>query len=191
MRLFIAIDIKNSEVEKLQNQLINKFGLDCRYFRPIKRDNLHITIKFLGEKTEVIAKNITYDLALIQFNSFNLLFDQLDIFPNNYSPRIVWLGLNNESSKKLSDLYSQINNKLKKYDNGNNKNPNMDDSKRFIPHLTLFRVHNNKAIFDFVNSFFDKIIVKVDTIILKKSELTSNGSIYSDLFKIYACKENA
>ncbi|HEY6535272.1 MAG TPA: RNA 2',3'-cyclic phosphodiesterase [Candidatus Nitrosocosmicus sp.] len=191
MRLFIAIDIKNNEVGKLQNQLINECGLDYRYFKPIKKDNLHITLKFLGEKTEVIAKNITYDLAFIQFNSFNLIFDHLDIFPNNYSPRIVWLGLNTESSKKLFDLYSQIDGKLKKYDNGNNKNSNMGDSKRFIPHLTLFRVHNNKAIFDFVNSFSNKIIVKVDTIILKKSELTSNGSIYSDLFKIYACKENA
>ena len=56
MRLFVAIDIKNNEVEKLQNQLINKFGLDYRYFKPIKKDNLHITLEFLGEKTKVIAK---------------------------------------------------------------------------------------------------------------------------------------
>ncbi len=191
MRLFIAIDVKNNEVEKLQNQLINKFGLDCRYFKPIKKDNLHITLQFIGEKTEVIAKNITYDLALIRFNSFNLIFDHLGVFPNKYFPRIVWLGLNHESSKKLSDLYSQINNKLKKYDNGNNGSSNRGNSKRFFPHLTIFRVHNNNTNFDFSNYFFDKIVVKVDMILLKKSELTSNGSIYSDLFKINACKENA
>ena len=191
MRLFVAIDIKNNEVEKLQNQLVNKFGLDSRYFKPIKKDNLHITLEFLGEKTEVNAKNIIYDLALIHFNSFNLIFDHLGIFPNKYFPRIVWLGLDHESSKKLSNLYSQINNKLKKYDNGNNKRSNMDNSKRFFPHLTIFRVRSNITNFDFSNYFFEKIVERVDLILLKKSELTSNGSIYSDLFKINACIENA
>ncbi len=46
---------------------------------------------------------------------------------------------------------------------------------------------------NFLSSFSDKIISEeeVNTISLKKSTLTSNVSIYSDLFNIYAYKRNA
>jgi RNA 2',3'-cyclic 3'-phosphodiesterase len=195
MRLFVAIDINNITIEQFQNYLIKKFNFNSLYIKPIKKDNLHITIKFLGEKTDLETKDIVSDLAKIHFTSFNMVFNNIGIFPHMKSPRIIWLGLTDESSKKLNDIYFQINGVLKKYDYEKNKSTLLDsDTQKFLPHLTIFRIRNNYLIPNFISSFSDGIILEgeeVNTIILKKSVLTSRGSIYSNLFNIYANKRNA
>jgi RNA 2',3'-cyclic 3'-phosphodiesterase len=195
MRLFVAIDINNITIEQFQNYLIKKFNFNSLYIKPIKKDNLHITIKFLGEKTDLETKDIVSDLAKIHFTSFNMVFNNIGIFPHMKSPRIIWLGLTDESSKKLNDIYFKINGVLKKYDYEKNKSTLLDpDTQKFLPHLTIFRIRNNYLIPNFISSFSDGIILEgeeVNTISLKKSVLTSRGSIYSNLFNIYANKRNA
>ncbi len=194
MRLFVAIDINNIAIEQFQNYLIKKFNFNSLYVKPIKKDNLHITIKFLGEKTDLETKDIVSDLTKIHFTSFNMVFNNIGIFPHMKSPRIIWLGLTDESSKKLNDIYFQINGVLKKYDYEKNKSTLLDsDTQKFLPHLTIFRIRNNYLIPNFISSFSDRIILEkeVNTISLKKSVLTSSGSIYSNLFNIYANKRNA
>ena len=194
MRLFVAIDINNIAIEQFQNYLIKKFNFNSLYVKPIKKDNLHITIKFLGEKTDLETKDIVSDLTKIHFTSFNMVFNNIGIFPHVKSPRIIWLGLTDESSKKLNDIYFQINGVLKKYDYEKNKSTLLDsDTQKFLPHLTIFRIRNNYLIPNFISSFSDRIILEkeVNTISLKKSVLTSSGSIYSNLFNIYANKRNA
>ena len=197
MRLFVAIDINKVGVEKLQNYLSNKFKFNPRIVKPIKRENLHITIKFLGEKTDIETKDIMDDLTRIHFDSFKMLFDKMGVFPHMRSPRIIWLGLDDQSNKKLNDIYFQINDVLKKYDNGNNNSErkNSSGNQKFFPHLTIFRIHNNHVIPNFPSSLSDRLILEeeeeVNTISLKKSTLTSNGSVYSDLLYINATKRNA
>jgi 2'-5' RNA ligase len=198
MRLFVAIDINKVGVEKLQNYLSNKFKFNPRNVKPIKRENLHITIKFLGEKTDIETKDIMADLTRIRFDSFKILFDKMGVFPHMRSPRIIWLGLDNQSNKKLNDIYFQINDVLKKYDDGNNNSERKNSSgkQKFFPHLTIFRIHNNHMIPDFLSSPSDRLISEeeeeeVNTISLKKSTLASNGSVYSDLLYINATKRNA
>ncbi len=194
MRLFVAIDINNITIEQFQNYLIKKFNFNSLYVKPIKKDNLHITIKFLGEKTDLETKDIVSDLTKIHFTSFNMVFNNIGIFPHMKSPRIIWLGLTDESSKKLNDIYFQINGVLKKYDYEKNKSTLSDsDIQKFLPHLTIFRIRNNYLIPNFISSFSDRIILEkeVNIISLKKSVLTSSGSIYSNLFNIYANKRNA
>jgi RNA 2',3'-cyclic 3'-phosphodiesterase len=195
MRLFVAIDINNITIEQFQNYLIKKFNFNSLYIKPIKKDNLHITIKFLGEKTDLETKDIVSDLAKIHFTSFNMVFNNIGIFPHMKSPRIIWLGLTDESSKKLNDIYFKINGVLKKYDYEKNKSTLLDpDTQKFLPHLTIFRIRNNYLIPNFISSFSDGIILEgeeLNTISLKKSVLTSRGSIYSNLFNIYANKRNA
>ena len=139
MRLFIAIDINNINIEKFQNYLIKKFNFNSRHVRPIQKNNLHITIKFLGEKTDLETNDIISDLTKIHFDSFNMVFNNVGIFPNMKFPRIIWLGLDDESSKKLNDIYYQINDVLKKYDSIKKKS----DTSRFFYHSKIFSSSNH------------------------------------------------
>ena len=193
MRLFVAIDINDIKIEKLQNSLVKKFNFNSQYVKPIKKNNLHLTLKFLGEKTDLEAKYIITDLSKIDFTSFNIVFNNIGVFPHLRSPRIIWIGLDDESKRKLNDVYLQLNNILQKYDNTQNKDTLLDaDSQKFVPHLTIFRIYKNHRIPNIISSFDNMIISEneVNTISLKKSILTPNGSIYSDLFNIYANKRN-
>jgi 2'-5' RNA ligase len=196
MRLFVAIDINNVDVDKFQKYFLNKFKIDSLKVKPIKKENLHITLKFLGEKTDLETKNIIADLTRIQFDSFKILFDKMGVFPNVRSPRIIWLGLDDQSNKKLNDVYFQINDILKKYDkkDGKSERESSSGNQNFFPHLTIFRIYNNRMIPDFLPSLSGRLISEeeeVHTISLKKSTITSNGSVYSDLFYINATKRNA
>jgi 2'-5' RNA ligase len=192
MRLFVAIDIDDIKIEKLQHSLIKKFNFNSQYVKPIKKNNLHLTLKFLGEKTDLEAKDIISDLTKINFTSFNIVFNNIGVFPHIKSPRIIWIGLDDESNRKLNDVYLQLNSVLQKYDNTKNKDVLNADSQKFLPHLTIFRIYKNHKIPNFISSFDDMIIseIKVNIISLKKSTLTPSGSIYSDLFNIYANKRN-
>jgi 2'-5' RNA ligase len=197
MRLFVAIDTNSIDVQKLQNYLFDKFNFNSHNVKPIKKDNMHITIKFLGEKTEPETKDIISDLAKIQFCSFKILFNKLGVFPHMRSPRIIWLGLDDQSNKKLNDIYLQINSVLEKYDPGNkvSRNNRSPAKEKFFPHLTIFRIHNNYTIPNIISSLPEGLIseeeVEVNTISLKKSNITSNGPVYSDLYYIHASKRNA
>src|SRR5690348_7723728 len=116
MRLFIAIHTHDTNIENFQNLLIKKFNFNPQFIRPININNLHLTIKFLGEKTDIEVKDIIFDLKKINFASFKMIFNNVGVFPHIKSPRIIWLGLDDESNRKLNDLYIQINAVLKKYD---------------------------------------------------------------------------
>jgi 2'-5' RNA ligase len=195
MRLFVAIDINDIKIEKLQYSLIKQFNFNSLYVKPIKKNNLHLTLKFLGERTDLEAKDIISDLSKINFTSFTIVFNNIGVFPHIRSPRIIWIGLDDESNSQLNDIYLQLNSVLQKYDNSQNKDTTLldIDSQKFLPHLTIFRIYKNHKIPNFISSFDDVIISEneVNTISLKKSVLTPNGSIYSDLFNIYANKRNA
>jgi 2'-5' RNA ligase len=189
MRTFVAIDVHDKNIEKFQDFLIKKFNFNLQFIKPIKGNNLHLTIKFLGEKTDDELNDIIYDLKKITFDSFRIVFNNVGVFPHIKSPRIIWLGLDDESNRKLSDLYLQINNVLKKYEEIRNKDTiSKSGVQKFSPHLTLFRINKYNKIPNFPPHLSERIISErtVDTIILKKSTLTPNGSIYSDLFSIYA-----
>ena len=193
MRLFIGIDINDIKIEKLQHSLIKKFNFNSQYVKPIKKNNLHLTLKFLGEKTDFEAKDIISDLSNINFTSFNIVFNNIGVFPHMKSARIIWIGLDDESNRKLNDTYLQLNRVLQKHDITQNKDALLDvGSQKFLPHLTIFRIYKNHRIPNFISSFDDMIISEneVNTISLKKSMLTPNGSIYSDLFNVYANKRN-
>ena len=194
MRLFVAIDIDNDDIEKLQNYLCEKFCFNARYVKPTKKGNLHITVNFLGEKNDLETKDIILDLTNIHFTSFKIVFNHMGVFPNMLSPKIIWLGLDDQSNEKLSDIYFQIGCVLKKYiDKKNNGEIRDSGIQKFVPHLTVFRIRNNYRIPDLLSSFPIRFIseYQVNKISLKKSTITSNGPMYSDLLNIYADKKDA
>jgi RNA 2',3'-cyclic 3'-phosphodiesterase len=191
MRIFVAIDIPRvQKITYIQNQIMKQYEFDRHSVRLINKYNLHLTIMFLGEKTDLEVREIISNLESLTFDPFEIRFTNIGCFPKNSNPRVIWLGLDNQSSKKLNDLFNAISRLLER-DIGYEKETQNDFSEGksvYIPHLTIFRINRHfKGHISFDTNFqFDQFKDEIRQIKLKQSMLTADGPIYSDLFTINA-----
>ena len=185
IRSFLAVEIPESNKEKIL-ELINPFKEKSDSFiKWVNRDNLHITLKFIGELNTDHISTSQNDLSerLSSIPSFNIQINRLGVFPNSQKPRIFWLGF--DQNKNLEQIVSSIENYLVSlgYE---------ADHKPFSPHLTIGRVRRDVPsgnFAEFTKNFKDlKLEVipdfKVSHVTLFKSDLTRDGPIYSRLFQL-------
>lgn len=173
MRTFVAIEINNEDVLKSIIQIQSELKIKAI---PIPIKNIHFTIQFLGEISEEMSKKVKEELQLIHFKSFDINIKGIGVFPKPNYPRIVWIGTDIMSGKKLSYLAADISKRL--------LGLGFKNEKPFKPHLTIFRVKNK---IDNISNELKKYesytfgCEEITEIKFKKSVLTSNGPIYSDL----------
>lgn len=191
MRTFIAVDLHNTQkITGLQDLIMNQLKFNADYFRPISQDNLHLTIRFLGETNDAQVEEIITNLQYLRFESFEARFVAIGCFPNCTNPRIIWLGLDDKSIKELDNLYHIVMKLLKLVKGVSIESPSYTLSERdgFIPHLTIFRANRHIRLLKPLEFNHDDVYynTNIDEIKLKKSILTSEGPIYSDLLTIEA-----
>jgi 2'-5' RNA ligase len=178
VRSFICVEIKKSEVVAQIEELTSKIRFDG--VRPIKSNQLHLTLKFLGEVPDAQIRTIKQAIQTIEFPSFDISLEGMGCFPNLNYIRVVWIGIK-QGSENLKQLAELVEEKL-------NPIGFPKEKRRFSPHLTLGRIkklrnadkkqltaiiQNSKTI-----SIGDQVI---DELILKKSTLTPKGAIYENL----------
>lgn len=178
IRSFIAFDLESEAVQKklgaVQN-LLAQTGADLKLVEP---QNIHITVRFLGDITPATAEKIFKEMQKIQFTPFNVQIKGLGAFPNLRYPRVVWAGIT-EGADQLKTVFNQLEPHLRSLGF-------TPDQKGFSPHLTIARVktgRNKTQLADFVakNANYDFGAIKAECLRLKKSDLTPRGPIYSTL----------
>ena len=176
MRTFIAVGISDEVREKIaQIQAELKKGEpDVKWVEP---ENLHITLKFLGEVSEdklpgVIEKT---RLAASGISPFRVHIIGLGSFPSLTSPRVVWVGVK-EGKNELRNLSERVEGNLS--DLGFAK-----EKREFSAHLTIGRVRSGrkkeklvKKIEEFAN--YDVGEFSVDKVVIMESQLSSKGPTY-------------
>jgi 2'-5' RNA ligase len=178
IRSFLAFDIENETVQKrlaAAQKLLAQTGADLKLVEP---QNIHMTIRFLGDITPNMAEKIFEEMKKVQFAPFDAKISGLGVFPDLRYPRVVWAGIT-EGADQLKSVFSQVEPRLRSLGF-------TPDSKGFSPHLTIARVKSgkNKAqLAEFVtkNASYDFGTVKAECLRLKKSDLTPRGPIYSTL----------
>ena len=179
IRVFFAIDlpsaVKNALAET-QTQF-RSFGLKTSWVKP---ENIHLTLKFLGDIPEHRIKEIRncFFQDFGKVDRFQVSLGRLGVFPNWERPRVLWIRVQGET-KKLYELWSHVQMHLERLEFAR-------DSKRFSPHLTLARIKSLEG--------KDRLQQKVSgwrllniqpfevcEIKLFKSRLTPQGSIYTVL----------
>ncbi len=164
MRLFVSIDIPGSIQNKLA-EIVPK--APC--LRKTKKEQLHITLLFLGECSDVETESIINKLRGISFSPFELIVHKTGAFPNQNEPRVIWAGV--KKQPKLNLLQKTILNELSecKEQEGNHN---------FTPHITLARVGKrfNQHLSSQIFREFEPMSFLVDSFSLKKSELHPEGS---------------
>jgi len=105
MRLFIALDIDESIRERigLFQDGVRGFAEEAGWVRP---ESLHVTLKFIGEKSDDAVSDIQRALAQIAVNKFSLTFRGVGFFPTAKSARVFWVGI--ESGPELSALAQKV-----------------------------------------------------------------------------------
>lgn len=181
VRSFIAFDIESSkvlsQVAAAQSQLLQT-GADLKLVEP---QNIHITLRFLGNITSAMVEKVFEAMKQIQFTPFNVQIKGLGAFPDLRYPRVVWAGIT-EGADKLKSIFNQLEPRLR----GLGFAP---DSKGFSPHLTIARVRSGRnktqlAKFIAENVNYDFGFVAAERLRLKKSDLTPKGPVYSTLKEV-------
>ena len=185
IRSFLAVEIPLSNKEKIL-KLINSFiEKSDSLIKWVSKDNLYITLKFIGELNtdhiSTIQKSLTERLSSVP--AFDMHINGLGVFPNSRKPRIFWLGF--DQNKNLERIVSSIENCAVNLGYEANDKP-------FSPHLTIGRARRDISSGDliaFTKNFQDhKLEVipdfKVSHVTLFKSELTREGPLYSQLFRV-------
>ena len=175
MRTFVAIEVNNNNVLNSIHQVQSELNIKAK---PVELYNMHFTVQFLGEVSEEMTRKISDALGSLEFSPFLISFVGIGVFPKPSFPRIVWVGTD-EGINELEKLAEIIRAKLSQL--------GFSPDKKFKPHVTIFRVKNKIGdISDKLEKFSAYPFGKqtVSEIKLKKSELTPNGPIYTDLLVV-------
>lgn len=177
-RCFVAIDIddevvKNALVEA--QRTIEASGADVK---SVERENIHITLRFLGEIPEAQTTRVAEVVHGIEFKPIKLLFEGIGVFPSSARPNVIWAGVTGDIPEILV-VFTALEEAL--------ENLGFEPERRgFQPHLTLCRVRSMRNISPFTEvlcSLADARFgeLEVRSIRLKKSVLTRQGPIYSNI----------
>lgn len=161
MRVFIAASFDDNTYKSiidLQNKLVEQ-GIDGR---KTKKENLHMTMFFLGDLEVSTVQALISEFKKMPSLKLELKSRSIDTF---YNGTVV---LKYHEDRKLMEYREQLRIILDKL--------NIQyDKKRFTPHITLFR-KNTFRVLDNVDN--KSIIIGVN---IYSSLLTSNGPVYDIL----------
>lgn len=175
MRLFFAIALPEEIKYRLRDTLkaVKKSGISASI---VKYEQLHITLLFLGEKTDLETKGIIENAKNVKLGGFQIKIENAGVFPNEDYVRVFWVGAH-DGNGELKMLHSKLSTAL-----------GIDPEKDFIGHVTLARVKSRRNI-NSLKEIRDKMadeafgIFEAAEFVLMKSELTPEGSKYSIIEK--------
>jgi 2'-5' RNA ligase len=178
MRCFIAIDISD-DIKKSIAKVIENLGYKIKGIKWVDPQNIHLTLKFLGEIDDKKINLINERLSILskRHSVFDVSISNVGGFPNLKNPKVLWVGIND--SEKLTNLYNELENAL--FEIGFGK-----ENRKFSPHLTIARIKDKRDadlilrhIMEYKNYFFGEM--KVCEIVLMKSTLKPSGAEYTKL----------
>ena len=180
MRVFIGLKLSDPMKRGLlkAKKAIDDTGAGISW---VSNENLHITIKFLGDIYESFIPNLSDMLSDVAINqsSFDIELGQLGAFPSIDLPRVIWAGVSKNNDKVVS--------LAKEVFNGCSVIGIPNDNLPFTAHITIGRVRypkDKKVLAQTINSFKpEKLSSVVNSLILYKSELTEEGPFYTELAK--------
>jgi len=181
-RLFIGIKIEPSDkLLGIYEEI--KLNLEPEKIKWITKENMHITLKFLGNTDiklitqikEVIKNSITH------YKPFQLELKGIDCFTKNKQIKVIWMGI--DTNSEINALANHLINKM--------ENLGFENEQRdFKAHLTLGRVNSNineEKIQRIMSYYQDEIIQKVivSEMILFESLSSQQGPKYIPIEKFH------
>ena len=181
IRAFIAIEIP-PEIQDQLKQLTSQFKqqLSGVYVKWVPVENIHLTLKFLGNVSvsNVDVLNKILDSETSNHHTFEVSVGELGAFPSTRRPRVVWVKM--QAPSDLFEIQRCI-------EQATARLGYATDKRSFKPHLTLGRVPRNANAEDVcrVGGVLESIKVgflgamRVKYVHLFRSELKPTGAVYT------------
>lgn len=184
LRLFWAINLPGQLKTGLASvqERLRTAGADAKW---VETENLHLTVKFLGETDPELLTGIidTAGDRLKNRRPFKLQVKDLGFFPRSGNPRVLWAGLRGETDS-LREIAGLIEEAM--FVCGFPR-----EGRGFSPHLTLARIKSSLNI-DRLTSLIGIQGPKVrelgnftvSSVELMRSEFTPRGPVYTAIASI-------
>lgn len=178
-RLFVALELPHTIKIALAGYVapLQQLGRGVRWVKP---ENVHLTVKFLGDTPNAKLAAIQETLATVCSDFPRLVIEiaGAGVFPNARRPQVLWVGLN-DASGQLGRLAQEIDARLHQLGFPRETRP-------FSPHATIGRVRDAR-IDAIVKEMLDHPFPPHEMICpectLMQSELHRAGSVYTPVQK--------
>ena len=180
LRLFLAVPLKQIFLQEIKDVLA-KLKAKVPGVKWVEPEQVHITLHFFGDvpASDVDRISSAMQEILPQFWPVNIRLSGVGGFPDLKRPRVIWLGLEEESGG-LSKLHQAVQAKVRQL--GFEIEP-----RSFKPHATLGRVKKVPHGFSFCEEFpkIEPIVPpaeqSLDHFVLFQSKLLPQGAKYEIL----------
>lgn len=180
MRSFIGISLPVG-LKKDIYDIQKKLDSTSNKIKWVKKENLHLTLKFIGNISEKLTPKILNHMkeAVTGIKTLSFNGNIIGAFPKIRHPKVIWIG-STEKNNKLHELFQRVEDAL--------FHLHIEKEKRkFHPHITIGRTkqfNQKKELINLLNQItFSPHIMKITTLTLYKSKLSPKGPIYKTLGK--------
>src|SRR6266705_942859 len=181
VRSFISIDLEDQQILSRITSILSSLQSLGGDLKPVERENIHLTLKFLGNVSAPRLGEVKSSLQQVIFSAFTAEIKGAGAFPNLNHMNVIWVGVN-EGWSQVEQIYEQVEKLLSGLGFRREHRP-------FSPHITIARVRSGRKR-DEVARFLQRLTeesfgtITVDKIRLKQRILSSSGPKYSTLLEI-------
>ena len=184
LRTFVAVDV-SSAVRRYAESLKDELAACLTGIHWTRRENLHLTLKFLGDvpETELAGVCRAVRLAVADRDPLEIECVGLGAFPSEQRPRTLWIGIR-QGEDLLRVLQEQIDEKLTQYGFA-------PERRRFHGHLTIGRISRREGLTADQQaqvkgmiereSATDGVLMVVDEVITFSSFMNPEGRVYQPI----------
>src|SRR4051812_19413308 len=144
--------------------------------RWVEPENLHLTLRFIGEVDDAAAEEVDYALRQIQDQAFDLQLSGLGTFGKHGKEHTLWVGVT--PSPALTHLQAKVESAVV-------RSGQPAEERKFTPHVTIARMTRPDLIrlqhFIEGNGLFQAGPFQVDHFTLYESEPGNGGPVYTAL----------
>ena len=179
MRTFIAVELDGPAREAVAGR-VRRLAGTIDGVRWIKPDNIHVTIRFLGEispETRSLVERVLRNAA-IGFSPFDVTIGEMGAFPSIRRPRVLWAGIG-KGKDELRRLQSRIEEGLGGIGIPAERRP-------YTPHITIGRLKRQSKNINLSGIARDSGIESgfvVDRVVLFESELRPEGAVHKVIYE--------
>lgn len=170
-RLFVALDLPG-DISRALSSFKGSLH-DVRWYKP---EQMHLTLKFIGNVDDLQMERIQEELAEIHADSFRLELDRLGYFPPDRHPRVLWAGV--KKNEPLIYLQGLV-------ENATRHAGVESDDRPYVPHITIAKCKGiqKHEVEQFINDNgkLELQPLHVEEFVLYASKLTPDGAVHHAL----------